>query len=259
MKIVSYTQGPVPRRRGRLVVHPAKYAAPSAKRTALRQKIYGGVILVLLLALFLWLTALLGRPILHFAADPSAARAFFLSRGAGGVAEFLSLEVLQGFLPIPLELSAVAAGYVYGRLPGFVLTLASVVLSTALIYSVTRLFGHRLVDFFFTPARQQKAGILRRGEVRDLVTALVFFIPGMPKRLFVFTAGLLPPAGKGGFLRFLVISTLARVPALLACSFGGEALGTGKTGQAVILFAATVGLAVLGFFVYRKSGKKRSS
>lgn len=222
-------------------------AALRAGTATTREKVLGVLVLGILTALLLWLTALLCRPFLRLTSDPAGARAFFLSLGALGAAAFFGMEVLQGFLPIPLELSAVAAGYIFGRVQGFSLTVASVLLSTTLIYFGTRVLGHRLVDLFFTPARQRKAGILRQGEVRDLVTVIVFLIPGTPKRLFVFSAGLFPAS----FVRFLTLSTLARVPVLLACSFGGSALGSGDTIRAVLLFCIVAVPAVAALWIYR--------
>jgi len=95
---------------------------------------------------------------------------------------------------------------------------------------------------------------IRDEKVRNTLTWIVFLIPGTPKRIFVFSAGLVPQS----FGKFLAISTVARVPALVACSFGGYALGSGNYKQAVAIFVVTGVLSVIGMIAYRTFTKKRN-
>ncbi len=220
-----------------------------ARRAERRRNILGWLILAAGTALLLLLAALLCRPLARLAADPQRLKALVRAQGRFGYLAFLGIEILQGFLPIPLELTAVAGGYIFGRAAGFLLSLCSVPISSAAIFLFTRLFGHRLVDFFVTPAHQSRARWFRSERARGLVTFFVFLIPGTPKRLFVFTAGLAPQS----LWRFLLISTAARVPALLACSFGGGALGTGNYSLAAFLLTLFCVLAAAGFLFYRKT------
>ncbi|MBW7572821.1 TVP38/TMEM64 family protein [Caproiciproducens faecalis] len=230
---------------------------PEMASPKLRDRLLGGAVLLAATGLFLWFTVTLCRPLLLLIRDPSRFQSFIRGRGALGYALFLGIQILQGFLPIPLELTAIAGGYAFGRVQGTLLTLCSVVISTTIIFYFTKIFGHRLIGLFFTPAQQKHIRTLRSPKSRSAFYWVVFLIPGMPKRLFVFSAGLVPQ----DFRRFLLISTLARVPSLLACSFGGWALFSGNYTQAAVLFSAVAILSTAGYFLYRtvssRTGKNR--
>lgn len=227
---------------------------PETARTSLRDKLLGAGILIAAAALFLWLSVLLCRPVFLLASNPGQFERFIREQGAMGRFAFLGIQILQGFLPIPLELTAAVGGYAFGRIQGTLLTLCSVLISTTAIFYFTRIFGHRVMDLFFTPEQQQHVKYLHDEKIRTTLTWIVFLIPGTPKRVFVFSAGLVPQK----FGRFLAISTLARVPALLACSFGGQALGSGDYGQAIAIFMTVGVLSIAGVAAYRVlSDKKR--
>lgn len=238
----------------RLKRHPGKPPPPRPARTdgaRRREQLLGVLVLAVSAALFVFLAAVLCRPIAMLLSDPGRLRGTVQQRGFSGVLGFLGLEILQGFLPLPLELTTVAAGYIFGPFGGFVLTLASTVISTALIYYLAKIFGERFFLLLFPHG--PKTWILRDDRLRDWATWLVFLIPGLPKRLFILSAALVPQK----FSKFLAVSTLARIPALLVCSFGGQALGSGDYARAVFLLCAVGIPALAAFLLYRRSGQKR--
>jgi uncharacterized membrane protein YdjX (TVP38/TMEM64 family) len=225
---------------------------PEHARTTGRDKFLGAAILLAFTVLFLWFTVILCRPLFILASSPRTFERFIQEQGTLGRAAFLGIQILQGFLPIPLELTAVAGGYVFGRVQGTALTICATMISTTAIFYFTKIFGHKLMDLFFTPAQQHSVRYFRDEKVRSALNWIVFLIPGTPKRIFVFSAGLVPQS----FGKFLVISTLARVPALVACSFGGSALGSGNYTQAAAIFAVTGIVSVIGVAAYKILTKK---
>lgn len=220
--------------------------------TAVRDKLLGVFILIVFTALFFWFTVVFCRPLFILAYSPEKFDRFIQGQGALGRLTFLGFQILQGFLPIPLELTAAAGGYAFGRLQGTLLTLCSSVISTTLIFYFTKAFGHRLIDLFFTREQQRGATFLRDVKLRDALTWVIFLIPGTPKRIFVFSAGLVPL----DFKKFLAVSTFARVPSLIACSFGGYALFSGNYTQAAIIFAVLGICSVAGIAAYKRFTKK---
>lgn len=199
------------------------------------------------LALFLWLTILLCRPIRMLVTDSQELARFIRSQGSLGKISFLGLEILQGFLPIPLELTAAAGGYAFGRVQGFLLTVCSVVISSTVLFYFTKIYGRKLLDLFFSRERQSKVLLFHNEKKRDALLWLLFLIPGTPKRLFLFSAGLIPQK----FHRFLLITTLARVPSLWVCSVGGSALEAGNYGQAAAVFLFLGAAGTAGFLFYK--------
>lgn len=241
-------------RRSRLRHRPPRRSRIGRETVPLRQQVLGWTILAGITALFLFITVQLFRPLMRLASDPQKMRLFVQSQGAFGRIAFLGIEILQGFLPIPLELTTVAGGYIFGHVQGCALTVCSVLISTSMIFYITKMYGHRLVDLFIPKNLQRNVRWFRSERVRDTATFIIFLIPGTPKRLFIFTAGMVPQ----DFKRFLFISTAARIPTLLICSSGGGALSSGNYGLAVFLLALGLAFAVAGFLFYRyRNGKKK--
>lgn len=236
-------------KRGKKPARPRGSAGPRAYVRVHREELWGWTVLLAAAALTVLLTVLLLRPLRQLITDPQLMREFIRSRGVFGVAVFWGIQFLQGFLPIPLELTAAAGGYLFGRAQGFLLSVSSAAVSSAVIYFFTAEYGHRAVDRFFPPEKQNRVRWFRSEKLRDLTTFLVFLIPGTPKRMFVFTAGLVPQ----DFRRFLLISTAARAPSLLVCSFGGGALGSGDYRLGAGLLIAFCVLGAAGWFLYRRT------
>lgn len=226
--------------------------ASGSAHPARRDRLLGAALLCAGAALFVWLTVLLFRPIAELASNPEKFERMIRSQGAAGRVMFLGVQILQGFLPIPLELTTVAGGYVFGRVQGLLLTLCAVMLSTTAIFYFTRIFGQKLLNLFFSPAQQRWTARFRDEKLRGAMTWAVYLIPGLPKRAFTFSAGLFPQR----FGKFLLISTVARIPSLLACSFGGQALQTGNYGQAVTIFLLIGVSGAVGFAFHKTTSRK---
>ena len=224
--------------------------------TTVREKVLGTAILAAATTLFVAFTVFLGRPPLEMAQNPEAMETFLAEWGALGRLVFIGIQMLQSLLPIPLELTTVVGGYVFGPVEGTLLTMCAVLLSTTLIFHITKRWGAKLLNLFFPPSRQEKLRIFRNPRLRNALTWVMFLIPGTPKRLFVFSAGLVPQS----FGRFLLISTAARLPTIVACNFGGHAIGERKYEQAIIILVILIVLSVVGAFIYwavsrRKKGR----
>lgn len=230
--------------------HRASINSGPERRTRGRETLLGVLTLAAALTLFLLLTAALCRPLAGLLSNPPKLRAAVLRRGFWGTLLFWGLEVAQGFLPIPLEVTTVAAGYIFGPAAGLFLTVASVCSSTTLIFTLAKIFGRRFFLFLFPHG--ENPWILRNEKARAWAAWFVFLIPGLPKRLFIFSAALVPQK----FSRFLLVSTAARIPVLLACSFGGGALGSGNYWKAAFLFCVVAVPAVLAFFIWHAATAK---
>lgn len=221
--------------------------------TTMQEKVLGTAILAAATALFIAFTVFLGRPLLEMAQNPEAMERFLAEWGAMGRLVFIGVQMLQSLLPIPLELTTVVGGYVFGPVEGTLLTVCAVLLSTTLIFHITKRWGAKLLNLFFPPSRQEKLRIFRNPRLRNALTWVMFLIPGTPKRLFVFSAGLVPQS----FGKFLLISTLARLPTIAACTFGGHAIGEGEYEQAVLILIILIVLSAVGAFTYWRVSRKK--
>ena len=84
---------------------------------------------------------------------------------------------------------------------------------------------------------------------------LLFFIPGTPKDLLTYFAGLTDIR----FDRFLGLTLLARIPSVVSSTFGGHLLGEGKLRGALLLYGITGAASLAGLAAYRAILRRRAS
>lgn len=77
-------------------------------------------------------------------------------------------------------------------------------------------------------------------------------IPGTPKDLLCYYAGLTDMK----LSTFLLINAIGRLPALISSTIGGDALGMQSYTAAIIVFAVTLLLSLIGYIIYSKIIKK---
>ena len=81
---------------------------------------------------------------------------------------------------------------------------------------------------------------------------ILFLIPGTPKDLFTYLAGLT----KIRLLPWIVLTSIARIPSIITSTISGNALGIEKYSFAIILYAATAIVSGIGIFFYQRAQRK---
>ena len=204
------------------------------------------VCLALLATVFLW------KWLASFSQE--SLRDYIQSFGAAGWLVFLVLQILQVFIAlIPGELLESVAGFAFGPLVGTVLCYGGVAIGSLLIFLLTRKFGVKLVEVFISREKINQLRFLNSEKQRDLLIFLAFFIPGTPKDLLTYFVGLTEIKLR----TFLVISLVARFPSIVSSTFGGHLVGEGKYVGAVIVYAVTGVVSLLGLLGYNAWMKQK--
>jgi len=204
---------------------------------------------IVLLGVALGVVAYFLMPWMVRIATDAAARDAFLVRlrssGALGVATLAGLMGLQVVVPVlPAEALQLFAGILYGTLGGGLVCLTGLTVGTMVNYVLGRTLGAKALAVFVKPEKLEKVRGLVQGRRADTVVFVLYFIPGIPKDLVAYAAGLSEyPA-----LRFLLVSLVARIPSLLSSTWVGASLAAGDTRKAVLIFAAIAVVAVPAFF-----------
>ncbi|MBQ4082201.1 MAG: TVP38/TMEM64 family protein [Clostridia bacterium] len=182
-------------------------------------------------------------------------RDYIRSFGAWGWVVLLGLQILQVFVAlIPGELLETGAGYAFGPVWGTVICYLGVAVASVLIFLLTRRFGVRLVEVFISREKINELRFLNTERKRNTLIFLLFFLPGTPKDLLTYFAGLTDIKMSS----FLCISLVARIPSVLTSTFGGHLLGTEQYWGAVILYAVTGAVSLTGLLIYRSILRRRS-
>ena len=150
---------------------------------------------ILLVVLFAGLTALVcwrvGLPMVRLASDPESFRQWLDQRRLGGAVLYGAMVFFQVlFAVIPGEPLEIAGGYAFGAFWGTVICLIAATLGSLLVFVLVRRFGTRLVEVFFSLEKLQKVRFLQDSPKRNVLFLVVFMIPGTPKDLLCYFAGL---------------------------------------------------------------------
>ena len=93
---------------------------------------------------------------------------------------------------------------------------------------------------------------MQSSQKKIIIFLILFIVPGTPKDLLCYYGGLtdipLP--------LLIFICTVCRFPSIITSTIGGDALGTGEYGSAIIVFAVTAVISTLGIIIYNRFSKK---
>ena len=142
--------------------------------------------------------------------------------GILGLLSLFGLQVAQIFLIIvPGEPIEILAGMCYGSLWGTVFIMLSAFIISTTIFLLVRKFGRKFVYDFCDKSKVEKienSKVFQNPKKIEFIMLILFLIPGTPKDLLVYVAGLLPIKP----LKFIIISTFARFPSVITSTLAGE-------------------------------------
>ena len=197
---------------------------------------------------------LVGKPMVEFVREPERFRAWVDSSGFVSRVVFVGMVVFQLIIAlIPGEPLEMGAGYAFGAVEGTILCIIGCVIGSALVFLFVRRFGVKLVEVFFPREKIRSLRFLQDSRRLDLLTFIVFFIPGTPKDLLSYFIGLTDM--KLG--TWLFITAVARIPSIVTSTVTGDALGLKDYQFALIAFGVTLALSLAGILVYRRLSARR--
>ena len=192
--------------------------------------------------------------------NPSGDLQAFLSSfglwGAVILVLFQTLQIAIAFLTgEPIEL---VSGMMYGGIFGAALCLLGVVFGTYAVFFAIDKLGSGMIAAFHDEEKFQKFnrfGLFKSKKKAELLTFILFLIPGLPKDFFTFLAPFTPLS----IHRFVLISTLGRAPGMLITTFAGASLLQGNYVLAGCLYGSLGVCAIIGLLYYRKVSKAEAS
>ena len=190
--------------------------------TTKQKKIISVVVLVLFLGFSALVAWFIGKPMISLVSEPEKFRGWVESRGNWGRFIFIGMMMFQVLIAlVPGEPLEIGAGYAFGAVEGTILCVIGVTLGSLLVFGLVRRFGIRLVEVFFDTGKIKQLKFLQNEKRLDLITFLVFFLPGTPKDLLTYFVGVtdIKPS------KFIFIVSLARLPSIITSTVGGSALG----------------------------------
>lgn len=170
----------------------------------------------------------------------------------------LGIQILQVVIAlIPGEAVEIGVGYAFGAIGGTLICLIGVTIASTIIFLLTKKWGIKFVELF---VKREKIDGMRgmRGEKKisklKRIVFILYFIPGTPKDLLTYVAGLT----KIKLTDFLLISGIARLPSIVSSTVGGKYLAENNYKAAIIVFSVTAVVSIAGLLIYNAITKNKN-
>lgn len=161
--------------------------------------------------------------------------------------EIFSLYVIAQVLQIvvcfiPGQWLQITIGYLYNGFIGFLLSVAGAFIGSVITYYLASFLGHDAMHMFF--GEEKIKNMVRRLNSKKglMIIFMIYLIPGVPKDICNYAAGLSEMKMKA----FLLVSIVGRSPAMLGSIVIGTQLRTGNYDNAIIIGFIAIILFILG-------------
>ena len=155
----------------------------------------------------------------------------------------LAVQLLQIFLAfIPGEPIELLLGVMWGPWLGTFTCLLGIFIGTAVIFLLVRKLGVKFVKRIVGDKDINKYKFLSDPRRLELTVFILFFIPGTPKDALTYIV----PLTNIGTVRYLLISTFARIPSVITSTLLGDSIAAGDYTAAVIVFVITAAISIAG-------------
>lgn len=156
------------------------------------------------------------------------------------------LQILIAVIPgEPIE---IIAGVMYGTFGGMVLCLFAIVTASGFIFYMVRKLGVNKLEKWHIYQKVMEYPILKEKKKLENMIFLLYLIPGTPKDVLVYVCSLTDIS----FWKFILISTVARIPSVVTSTMVGASLVNGELWLSIMIFTATSILGIGGIYYQNK-------
>jgi uncharacterized membrane protein YdjX (TVP38/TMEM64 family) len=179
----------------------------------------------------------------RFFSSRKQVKAFLERFGAWAPLAFIGIQALQVVLsPIPGEATGFLGGFLFGTGLGFFYSSIGLSLGSALAFGLGRWLGLPLVRRLVSETTYHRFDVLAHTG-GELLTLVLFLIPGFPKDILCFLLGVSPQP----FGTFLVITSFGRMPGTWLLSIQGARVRDARYLDFAILLTIAAAAAFLAF------------
>lgn len=150
-----------------------------------------------------------------------------------------SLQVIVAF--VPGEFVEIISGAMFGPILGLLICLIGLNIGTLAIYGLVKLFGRPFVNEN-TKNKKFKLEFLNDPNRSLIIIFFIFLLPGIPKDILIYPM----PLTNVKMTRFMIVSSIARIPSILSSTFIGASIIEGNYISSIIVFVIFLILAVVG-------------
>lgn len=200
------------------------------------------IFIMIFIVLLLYISIEYSPFIIEMIRNPNVLKTNLTAYGNKSIFVFLAIQIVQVVIPaIPGEVVQLAGGYIYGTIWGALYSSIGILFGSILSFYISRILGYRLVKLIISENHMKKLEYLTHTSKSEVATFILFLIPGMPKDIMTYLAGLTPISPTG----FFVLAITARFPGILISSFIGAHLEQKQYHEVAIVAVVALMLTVL--------------
>lgn len=205
-------------------------------------------ILIIVFAIALILAAMtFGKDLTVLIKNPGRFKEWIHSFGRLGILVFIAVQILQVVIfVIPGEVVQVAGGYLFGMLLGSLYSVIGITIGSLICFIIARFLGYSFVRSIMPEDNLKKFDYIINNPKGEFVLFLLFFLPGMPKDVLSYIAGITPVK----FYNFFLITLFARLPGIFFSAYIGANLESKNYIVATVVSIIAVILFAIG--IYKK-------
>lgn len=159
---------------------------------------------------------------------------------------FVSLQVIAAIIPGgPFQ---VAGGLLYGTVLGSTLCVLGCSLGSMIVFLLVKKYGMRVIRIFISEEALEKTKFITESKKSRLLLSVCFIIPGTPKDVISYIAGLTNIS----FFHWFFICSFGRLPGIFLSVFAGNAFRKNNYAHAVIAFALLAVICLIGTLGYKR-------
>lgn len=175
--------------------------------------------------------------------------ALFEHYHAESILVYIGAQILQIIIcVIPGQWLQFAAGYMYGFWLGFLYSIIGAAIGSVVTYYLAKLLGRDAMHLIFGEARINEFIHKLNSKKAIVIVFLIFLIPGVPKDLCNYAAGISEMKLKP----FLIVSLVGRSPGMMGSLLIGRQIEAGNYTGAIVVTAVAVVLCVVGIIMRKR-------
>lgn len=173
---------------------------------------------------------------------------FFAQYKTESIFVYIIAQILQIVICIiPGQWLQFAAGYMYGFWLGYLFSVIGAAIGSIITYYIAKVLGHDAMHLIFGEKRIKEMVEKLNSKKAIIIIFLIFLVPGVPKDMCNYVAGLSEVKLKP----FLIVSLIGRSPGMMGSLLIGRQIGTGGYVSAGVIAAVAVLMFVL-CIIFRK-------
>ena len=165
-----------------------------------------------------------------------------------GILIYIVCQIVQIVISVlPGQVIQIAGGYLFGFLTTFLISIIGAAAGTLITFYLAKLLGRNAIILICGEERFHKYQRIMSTQRARKVIFLIYLIPGLPKDLMAYAAGV---SGINAF-EFILLSLAGRIPAMTVSILFGVSLYSDNYLSAVLI-AAAMAVILLICFIKRK-------